>query len=1145
MANQQGFEARQAVADYLIGEIWGPKASNPPWATPLPEPDAKGVIQLKKDDQATYYDPESGEPIVQGLRPEYQFGSGVLHAPENTGKALSESEEPDLTDDGDELTFVEEPRTLTSQVAGTDDGDAFGLTLSQRKRPSAMGITFQAHIDVDDKILIRVTGARYEIVKVSFESATEVDWYKRVPFDVQVEVSWSDLSKRPNQLIPLGAPNPLGELADLQLRWRTSSALDFTGKSLNSITVVLKHSGAKNEDVFQIEIEASIIGSGYIGTPDRARFVELADHEQEEIELLYRHTGAFASGHGLAATWDLNSVTSSMTVQSVRATAVPMFHQEVLSTSVENLDFSMEKLGSCATSAELHDLLAPLIDGYAAWIKDEEAASVGMPSELKDASKRLVAKARGVLERMSHGLELLTSSSHEKAFDAFKIANQAMRAQQRSGKLALRTFIDEANAQKKFTPIVEPSDKYGYWRPFQMGFILMAIAGVIDESDPSRENVDLIFFPTGGGKTEAYLGLSAFTIAYRRLLEPNHSGVDVLMRYTLRLLTVQQFERSSALIVALESMRRKDPRLGDKPISIGVWLGSSTTPNSKEKAVEKFRKAGKGNDSDGNPFLVSRCPSCGAQMGFGKKIGWVGVQENKTTKSVIFVCPDRKCEFSYESKPLPIFVVDDEVYENRPTFVLATVDKFARLAWVPEARAIFNLDAKGERQGLPPALIIQDELHLISGPLGSMVGLYEPVIQELASYIKDGKKIGPKVVASTATTRKYEEQIRALYGNHPVTLFPQAITRANETYFSSIERESDGTPKKGTLYVGLNPATFSDTQMAASRVAAALAQAPSGWSGDAESMDFYQTSMWFFNSLKDLGMTLTLFDSVVKDVISGMAKYRRLAPGKPRPVWPIKELTGRIEASEVADSLTELAKHSWDEGFIRTCLASSIMEVGVDVQRLGLLTIMGQPKSTSQYIQVSGRVGRARDAGPGLVVMLYNAGRARDRSVYEKFLSYHQRLYAQVEPVSATPFAIESMKHGLVGALLSYYRSKGKIDEKSDEPSSKLFEEAVSVMASRMEDLATDPRKVIEFEKQSKAFFKKWSRYQPTKWQYTPQKEKNNAPDDFDTALMRARREPIADIDDQSELVPSSLRNVDGQTQLRPVANPYQESEDE
>lgn len=240
-----------------------------------------------------------------------------------------------------------------------------------------------------------------------------------------------------------------------------------------------------------------------------------------------------------------------------------------------------------------------------------------------------------------------------------------------------------------------------------------------------------------------------------------------------------------------------------------------------------------------------------------------------------------------------------------------------------------------------------------------------------------------------------------------------------------------------------------------------------------------------------------------------------------------------------------LGAKSWDQGSIRTCLASSIMEVGVDVQRLGLLTIMFQPKSTAQYIQVSGRVGRARDEGPGLVIMLYNASRARDRSVYENFTSYHQRLYAQVEPVSSTPFAIESMKHGLVGAILSYYRSASLINASSERVETSLYDAAVAVLRQRLLKLTKDSVKLADFEKQVLAFLKKWKRYQPTKWNYSWQKERNNAPEDVDTALMRARRDPIADIDDDSELVPSSLRNVDGQTQLRPVANPYQEETNE
>ncbi len=1148
MATSNGIVARQTIVDYLVGEVWGQSSGTPAWAVPLPAPDKDGVVQLKKDDYATYFDAESGEPIVQGLRPEYQFGTGVLHAPDGSGKSTKGAgvlEEELSVEESTNLPEIDLPPSATNIKVGSDDGDEFGLTMSQRKRPSAMGLTFHAHINSGDSVKVRISGARYDQIKVAFESPTEQIWHKRAPFDVELIYPWDSASKSPNQLIPLSLEEPLGKLAIAQMRWRESKALDASGRSLKTVTLVLKHLGVENEDIFQVGIEAEILGQGFIGTPDRARFVELADEEQEEIELLYRHTAAFASGHGLAATWDTDSVTDEMTIKSVRATAIPTFHQEVLSTAVEGLQLSMQELADCASVEELRVLLTPLIEGYETWISQEELKIANVPDALGGAAQRVADKARGILARMRNGLEMLADPANKSAFEAFKLANQAMKAQQRSGRLATREFIDEKNAQKVFKLVEEPNVHYGSWRPFQMGFMLMSIAGIIDENDVSRDNVDLIFFPTGGGKTEAYLGLAAFTIALRRLTDQNHNGVDVLMRYTLRLLTIQQFERSAALIVALESMRRKDPRLGTAPISIGVWLGSATTPNSIKNALKDYRDAIKSPADAGNRFLVSRCPSCGAQIGLGKKVGWVGVQENKATKSIIFVCPDRNCEFSYESKPLPIFVIDEEVYSQRPTFLLATVDKFARLAWVPEARSIFNLGPSGERQGPPPALIIQDELHLISGPLGSMVGLYEPVIQELATYERDGKRVRPKVVASTATTRRYEDQIQALYGNSKVTLFPQAVSRANETFFSSIERDEAGLPAKGTLYVGLNPATFSDTQMAASRVAAALSQAPEAWSGDRESIDFYETSMWFFNSLKDLGMTLTLLQSVVLDVISGMRLYRRLPKSNYRQVWPIKELTGRIAANEVAESLAELGRNSWDDNFIRTCLASSIMEVGVDVQRLGLLTIMGQPKSTAQYIQVSGRVGRARELGPGLVVMLYNAGRARDRSVYEKFMSYHQRLYAQVEPVSATPFAIESMKHGLVGALLSHYRSTNVASAASTTPSEEIFDKALGVMNARLLEITDDPLKLADLQKQAKAFLKKWKKYEPTLWNYRLDKEKNQAPDDVDTALMRGRREPIADIDDQSELVPSSLRNVDGQTQLRPVANPYQEVGDE
>ena len=1142
MGNETDLTARQAVVDYLVGEVWGQPGKAQSYALPLPQPDSEGIVQLKHEDKNVYFDGDTGEPLVQGLPPAFQFGTGVLHSPDRS----SVPDTVEMSDDEEPLDVMGDSPAMSGSRMRSDDDD-FGLGMSQKMRPSAMGLTFQAHLGNLDSIRFIVRGAKYIPFKVQIDKASETTWYKRAPFEVSIDASWAELAKSPNTLISEKLSSPLESLATLQLRWRPSQVLDSRGEKLVSITAVLKHQGSEaKEDLFQVEIEVEILGQGYIGNPDRSRFVKKSDFEQEEIEILYRHAGSFATGHGLAATWDESAVSHEMTLKKVKATAIPTFYQELLSTEVSDISLSMKQISEAHTGAELLAMLSPLITGYETWISIEEEKHLRLPNQLKLASERLVAKTRAILERMQRGLNIICNENNPDAFEAFKIANQAMFEQQRSVRLGLREFDDDKAKPLRFNPVIEPSERYGFWRPFQMGFILLSLAGIVDEFDENRETVDLIFFPTGGGKTEAYLGLAAFTIVHRRLTDSSHSGADVLMRYTLRLLTLQQFERSSAMIVALEKIRRKNSKLGSAPISIGVWLGNETTPKNKKDAVVLFRKGNKRDVDDANPFVLSRCPNCGAQMGFAPRRGWVGIQENKPTKSILFVCPDRdnNCEFSKPSQPLPIFITDEEVYENRPTFILATVDKFARLAWVPQARSIFNIDSNGFRSGLPPALIIQDELHLISGPLGSMVGLYEPVVQQLSSYVKEGRIIRPKVVASTATTRKYREQIKSLYGADSVTLFPQALNRANETYFSSIECDISGAPIKGTLYLGVNPATYSDGQIAASRLAGALSQAPSVWQGDKESMDFYETSVWFFNSLKDLGTMLTLLNSVVRDVVTGMSRYRRLPFDKLRQVWPIKELTGRIAASEVAESLNELGRKSWEQGSIRTCLASSIMEVGVDVQRLGLLTIMFQPKSTSQYIQVSGRVGRSR-SGPGLVVMLYNASRARDRSVYENFTSYHRRLYAQVEPVSSTPFAIESMKHGLVGAILSYYRSSNLLGATSEKVEVSVYEASVAVLRERLLGLTRDPVKLADFEKQVSAFLKKWTRYQPTRWNYTWKKERNDSPADVDTALMRARREPIADIDDDSELVPSSLRNVDGQTQLRPVANPYQEDSNE
>jgi hypothetical protein len=500
---------------------------------------------------------------------------------------------------------------------------------------------------------------------------------------------------------------------------------------------------------------------------------------------------------------------------------------------------------------------------------------------------------------------------------------------------------------------------------------------------------------------------------------------------------------------------------------------------------------------------------------------------------------------------LPIWITDEDVYEEQPTFILGTVDKFAQLAWKEEAKSLFNIDESGKRIGAPPSLIIQDELHLISGPLGSMVGLYEPVIENLCTDSRGEVQVRPKIVASTATTRNFQSQVLGLYGRDKVMLFPQAIDRANETYFSTIAIDKQsGEKERGSLYLGLSPATFGSAQNSAARVAAILKQAPNMIADEKDaSMDFYRTSLWFFNSLKELGMTMTLMQSVTRDVIGGLRIGKRFPDGFDKGTYPYKilELTSRIDSNKVSAALERLGKPSWDSKGYDTCLASSIMEVGVDVARLGLLTIMSQPKTTSQYIQVSGRVGRAREAGPGLVVMLYNTTRARDRSIYERFQSYHQTLYAQVEPLSVTPFAIQAMNHGLPGALIALYRMTSPSNSTPDDIDWLRFDQAVMVLRERLQALGLASESELDFESQVKSLKSYMKAYIPSEWSYPYKAEYEGLFDGNEVpALMRGRREKLDPpvIKEKSMIIMTSMRSVDGQTVIR-VAKPYAQLEGE
>lgn len=491
---------------------------------------------------------------------------------------------------------------------------------------------------------------------------------------------------------------------------------------------------------------------------------------------------------------------------------------------------------------------------------------------------------------------------------------------------------------------------------------------------------------------------------------------------------------------------------------------------------------------------------------------------------VVLRCVDSQCRYSRRSG-LPVHLVDEDIYEVRPSIVIGTVDKFAMMAWRPQARNLFGLDEQGERIVSPPGLIIQDELHLISGPLGSMVGLYEPVIDELCTDRRGEKPIPPKIIASTATIRRYEDQIKGLFGREDVALFPPHGLEDGRSFFAEPARLADGSLEPGRRYVGVMSASLGSMQTVQTRVAAATLQAATRV--PEADRDGYWTNLNFFNSLRELGNTVSLLESDVPDYLTGLVRRDGIDPR-----WPNRtmELTSRRRSDEIPRAIEQLQARYIPEQerqeAIDVCLASNIIEVGVDIDRLGLMTIVGQPKTTAQYIQVSGRVGRRADVSPGLVITIYGAAKPRDRSHYERFLTYHQQLYAQVEPTSVTPFATPVLRRALHAAAVAYVRQTAPEDLPPYPFPSAEFDQAIELLRKRA--LVADADEVPVLERMADKRAREWDGWERTIW------EANPAPwGDPKQGLMRFAG-TLPDLGSKAVIwdVPTSMRNVDAECRL-------------
>jgi len=471
-------------------------------------------------------------------------------------------------------------------------------------------------------------------------------------------------------------------------------------------------------------------------------------------------------------------------------------------------------------------------------------------------------------------------------------------------------------------------------------------------------------------------------------------GVSVMMRYTLRLLTLQQFERASTLICALEIMRRREPnRLGREPFLIGLWVGYSLTPNSWQDSKNAIDKLVRGETPAGSPAQLNFCPWCGSNIKCDRYQNDYYFDDKKTKWTIIH-CSNTACDFYHRDRgdtqrALPVLTVDFDIYRRCPSLLIATVDKFARLTWKPETSSIFGIvNRKCPRCGFlnhssdhpegshrggggvvenvnrlnGPDLIIQDELHLITGPLGTMVGLYETAVEYLCSLTRENG-IRPKIVVSTATIRGVEDQVKKLYNRKRLETFPPPALDYGDSFFWWEENEG------GRRYVGLSYSHRS-MKFALGRIYSSLLQRvfEISQSGNQNNvLDPYWTVVGYFNSTRELGGAIRLVEDDVKSNIRKMVSLiDSHAQFQERTFSGPDELTGRRTGEEIKELRKRLESDINSRDSIDILLATNMISVGIDVNRLGLMVVDGQTKNISEYIQATGRIGR-RPEVPGLV----------------------------------------------------------------------------------------------------------------------------------------------------------------------------------
>jgi hypothetical protein len=1189
---------RSKLLEWLRGDLIGP-------GRPLTEP-TKAMFNLDKEYIAPHdlsgplvWDAEvdaTGEEILYYDResPHRKYGAGLLH-PYIANAALpadqhaltsSDSLGADLTDD--ELDCSEESTTADDDYYG-DEIDDFEISSPDIRHPSVIGISVALSVSNNSVIVVKLPRTRrftwQEIHDKPFSingcyelcqrlSTNPVDgvvfrspMWRRLPAvtpDCEVRIPINTLRDR-QVICKQVTLEPINLEIEVFPRIQRADSSWLLTIVLRNKTVVSDAVDPKERTLFQTYFEVHVEHGRMTRYPESQRPFDQLDNDEQSLALLYRDSATFGIGHGCSAGWEADPGQEPKFVYAdvFPTVQLPSMTPDIHDHHGNKVSLSMRSLTKLNPSQQDKTWLDLLSVGvaYRSWINKKRSEVSNLDVDMCVIASQHLNKCEECLIRIEKGIDLLKNDPT--ILRAFQLTNLAMLLQQISTKQVAKRRLSWSKSQDRVIPEGPQESPWaiyatgretvgvGTWRAFQVAFLLMSIEGIAVDNSPDREIVDLIWFPTGGGKTEAYLGVMAFYMFHQRIRQdepPNMSrdGTNVLMRYTLRMLTTQQFQRAASLICSMEFLRRNTNlnHVCDIPgqrFSLGLWLGSDGSPNSVSDAQTRVNKYRSG-QIDHNPLLVSECPWCRAEIGrldsrprgltdqrwAAVRIKGVQVVKNQ---GPLLSCSDSDCTFGQESPDswLPVEVIDERIYKNPPSLIIGTVDKFAIIAYRPEAGALFGLttDESGlVRKNVPPGIVVQDELHLISGPLGTMYALYEGIFERFCTLDIPSRSLKPKIIASTATIRGASSQVQTLYARDQTSLFPPPGLEMGDSFFGTYARNQNGTLANGRLYLGIHASEYGSVLSAQVRTFSAALFRPTFFSADRR--DPWWTLLAFYNSLRELGGAKTIFDSDIRSRLKFMFNRENINIGDRRSLRIVEELTSRLSQPAIVEMMDRLSDNCSSGRVVDACLASNIIEVGVDIDRLSIMSVVGQPKTTSTYIQVTGRVGRRWKERPGLVLTIYNPGKSRDRSHFEQFHSYHKRLYERVEPTTATPFAISTLERAFAGALIVWARQNSNSPVNHDHSYEKYITDAVEILTERSNFISLPldhQRTVSEMKRITNNLMSKWAS-KPQSWQKFPQDIDGEYlmlwPGQFATPQQKKR----------GVQVPSSMRQVDSNARL-------------